>query len=293
MRIISLYGIASMPDHAASTFDRIALHRSERSLCALLSAFLKCGQHARVLETFLKAELVLGVAPGIASCNLLLRSLCEDGKVETARTMLDEMPQVDIISDIISYNMVLNGYLKQKNEELFEELLKELSNMKIDANVSTYNCRIGWLCGKGRSFEAEELFDVMVSKGIHPNFFSFNTLINGFCNEGNPCEAMRVFWRMQAMKSKGSSSASANYTTYIALLSCLVEKGEFDSALEICNLCLSKNWAPPFHFVKGLVHGLIKHSKVKEAKNVVEGMRRAVKGDSIEAWKNAEGEIAF
>ncbi|PKU79407.1 pentatricopeptide repeat-containing protein At1g61870, mitochondrial-like [Dendrobium catenatum] len=293
MRIISLYGGASMPDHAASTFDRIAVRRSERSLCALLSALLKCGQHARVLETFKKAERVLGVAPGIASCNILLRSLCEDGNVVAARNMLDEMPQSDLMPDINSYNMVLNGYLKEKKEEGFEELLQELTKKKMDANVSTYNCRIAHLCSKGRTFEAEELLDVMVSKGICPNVFSFNTLIDGFCNEGDACSAMRVFRRIHVMKNRDSSVASTNYTTYIVLLGCLVEKAEFDSALEICNLCLSKKWVPPFQAVKGLIHGLIKNSNVKEAKNVVEEMRRAVKGDSIEAWKNAEGEFAF
>ncbi|XP_020597219.1 pentatricopeptide repeat-containing protein At1g11630, mitochondrial-like [Phalaenopsis equestris] len=293
MRIISLYGRASMPDHAASTFDRINLRRSERSLCALLNAFRACGQHARVLETFQKAELVHGVAPGIASCNILLRSLCEDGKTEAARSMLDELPKRDILPDIISYNMVLNGYLKQKNEEGFEELLKELSKKKLDANVSTYNCRIAGLCDKGRSVEAEELLDVMTSKGISPNFFSFNSLIFGFCNEGNACAAMRIFRRMQELKSKYGSAASANSATYAVLLNCLVEKGEFHSALEICNLCLSKKWAPPFHAVKGLVHGLIKNSNVKEAKNVLEEMREAVTGDSIEAWENVEGEFSF
>ncbi|KAG0476006.1 hypothetical protein HPP92_012847 [Vanilla planifolia] len=293
MRIISLYGNASMPDHAASAFDRISSPRSDRSLCALLNALLKSGQHARLRDTFDKAEELLGVSPGIASCNVLLRSMCEDGKVADASALFDEMPKRGLTPDIISYNMVLHGYLKEGNQDGFDSLLKELSRRKLEPNVTTYNCRMASLCRRRKSFQAEDLLDVMLSRKIRPNRVSFNTLIDGFCKEGDASSAMRVYRRLQLMKNEDNSAASANFRTYVVLLCCLVEKGEFDSAFEICKLCLNIKWAPPFVVVKDLLQGLIKNSMEKKAKVIVNKMRQAVKGDAIDAWKKIEGELSF
>ncbi|PKA65184.1 Pentatricopeptide repeat-containing protein [Apostasia shenzhenica] len=292
-RIISLYGKSGMPDHAASAFNRFPSRRSERSLCALLNAFFKSHQHARLRETFNQAKEVLGVSPGIASYNVLLKSLCEDGNVAAARAMLDEMPKREMIPDIVSYNMVLNGYLKERNEEGFEELLKELSVRNLVANVSTYNCRIAWLCSKGRSFEAGELLDAVDSVGIQPNRVSFVTLIAAFCKNGEARAAMNAFRRMQAMKNGVSGSWLQNFTAYPVLISCLVEKEEFDSALEILKLCLRKNCLPPLAPVKDLIQVLIKKSRVKEAKDFVGKMRKAVRGDAIDAWRKIEGEFSL
>lgn len=293
MRMISLYGEASMPDQAAAVFHRIPPPRTDRALCALLNAFFMSGQRVRLHDTFENAESTLGVSPGIACSNLILKSLCENGEVSAARVMLDEMPQRGLTPDIISYNTVLNGYLKSKDGEGFEELLKEMSKKKLEADVVTYNCRMSVICEGGRSFEAEELLDVMISKGVRPNAASFNTLIDGFCKEGNSSSAVKVFRRMEKMKSDDSSAASANHTTYMLLLSFLVKKEEFDTALEIVELCFGRKWAAPFSSVKGLVQGLIKNSKVKEAKDVVKKMGRVVKGDSIAAWKKIESEFTF
>ncbi|XP_010906102.1 pentatricopeptide repeat-containing protein At2g18520, mitochondrial [Elaeis guineensis] len=301
VRLISLYSSASMPDHASRTFDRmpsLGVSRTEKSLSALLSAFLHNRRFDRLRDAFDRAPKEFGIVPGVVSHNILLQALCENGEVETARKMLDEMAEkkkdFGVEPDIVSYNTLLYGYLKKGDDDGFEEILKEIANRGLEPNVVTFNCRILKFCGKNESFKAEELLDVMVSKGIQPNLGTFNPIIEGFCKEGCTGSAVRVFKRMRMMKRmNGKEGVSPSPNTYIVLIRSLVEKGEFGEALMICKECLTKKLAPPFEVVKGLTDGLVKDSKVDEAKDVVTKMREILKGDAVDAWKNFEGALSL
>ncbi|XP_010935507.1 small ribosomal subunit protein mL103 (rPPR7) [Elaeis guineensis] len=296
IRLLSLYSDAGMLDHAVRTFDHIAAAgcpRSERSLCALLSAFLRHGRFDRLHESFDRVPRELGIAPGISCYNVLLDALCAGGEVEKAHNLLEEMPEKGVNPDIISYNTVLSGFLKKGDEARFDEVLKKITEKGLSPNVVTYNCRISALCGKGKSFEAEELLDVMVSKEVYPNRLSFKTLIDAFSKQGDVDSAMRVFKRMQDMKRNDGSGVSASFEMYMVLLHGLVGKGKLGPGVEVFKECLERKWAPPFETVRGLVDGLIKNSQVDEAKDVIAKMRKVVRGDAADAWKNVEGEFAL
>ncbi|XP_018674204.2 small ribosomal subunit protein mS78 (rPPR3a) [Musa acuminata AAA Group] len=291
LRLLSLYSEAGMPDHAFRTFEAmpgLGCRRTDRSLCALLSAFLKNDCVDRLQDVFDRAAVEFGIAPGIASYNVLLRALCSIDEVEKARALLDEMPDKGVEPDIICYNTVLEGYLKKGDYSGFDEFLKEFNRKKFSPNVGTFNCRIAALCAQGKSLQAEELLDVMQSKTIQPNRLSFNTLIDGFCKEGNMDSAMKVFERMKGFMRPDDTRVSPDFKTYTTLLEDLVEKGEFGKGVEICKECLKKKWAPPFETVKGLIDGLVKSSRVNEAKDVISRMGKGIKGDARDAWKKIE-----
>ncbi|WOL13374.1 pentatricopeptide repeat-containing protein [Canna indica] len=296
VRLLSLYADAGMLDHAVRTFEAmpgLGRQRSERSLCALLSAFLKNGRFDRLQDAFYRASKEFGITPGVSCYNMLLEALCSSNEVEKARTMLDEMPKKGTKPNIICHNSVLNGYLKKGDFAGFEEVLEEIKTKKFKLNVGTYNIKIAALCAQGKSFQAEELLNVMKSDGIEPSRISFNTLINGFIKEGNINSAMQVFERMKGTKMPKGSGISPNLKTYIMLLQGLVEEGEFEKAVGIYKECLNKKWPLPFQTVKVLIEGLAKNSQVDEAKYVIEWMRKAVRGKSIDDWRRMEEALSL
>ncbi|KAJ6835231.1 pentatricopeptide repeat-containing protein-like, mitochondrial [Iris pallida] len=296
IRIITLYSEAGMIDHAVRAFRRIpdsGLRYTERSLCAILTAFRKNRKHDLLLKTFQSAPEDLQISPGITSHNFVLNALCTNGDVAGARKMLDEMERKGTKPDLVSYNTLLTGYLKKGEESGFDDVLKEMVAKGLAPSVVTYNCRIGELCWKKRTSEAEELLDAMASKGVRPNRGTFNAIIDGFFKEGDVVAAMRVFKRMpRAKKEDGHGGASPNFDTYVLLIRSLVEKGEFLSGLEVFKECLDRKWAPPFKAVKGLVEGLKKEAQFNDAEYVVVKMRKAVKGDAVDAWKKVEGALS-
>jgi predicted thioredoxin/glutaredoxin len=75
------------------------------------------------------------------------------------------------------------------------------------------------------------------------------------------------------------------------LLEALVNKSMFGPALEVCKECLCNKWAPPFQAIKGLVQGLLKSRKAKQAKEVLAAMRKVVKGDAKEEWLKVEAQL--
>ncbi|RRT32094.1 hypothetical protein B296_00057311 [Ensete ventricosum] len=296
LRLLSLYADVGMLDHAVRTFEAmpgLGCRRSERSLCALLSAFLKNGLVDRLQEAFDRAPGEFGVAPGVASYNVLLRALCVSSEVEKARFLLDEMPERGIEPDIICYDTVLDGYLKKGDHAGFDEVLKEIDRKNLSPDTGTYNCRIGALCAKGNSLEAAMLLEEMKTNGILPDRISFNILIEGFRKEGNMESAMKVFERMKAAKRPDGGATSPNFKTYIVLLQGLVEKAEFEKAVEICRECLERKWPPPLETVRALLDGLTKSSRVEEADDVVARMRKAIRGDAREAWREIEAAVSL
>ncbi|KAG6503507.1 pentatricopeptide repeat-containing protein At1g61870, mitochondrial-like [Zingiber officinale] len=291
IRLISLYSDAGMIDHSVRIFEAIpslGCQRSERSLCALLLAFLENKKFDRIQEAIDRYAKEYSIVPGIASYNVLLKALCSSYKVDEAFALLDEMPAKGVEPDIVCYNTVLDGYFKMRDDSGFEKVLKEIGKKKLRQTMNTYNCRIAALCAKGKSSQAEGLLAVMQSDGVYPNTVCFNTLIGGFCKEGNVDSAMKVY---ESMKRTG---VSPDFSTYVALLNGFVKKGEFQKALGICKQCLDSKWAPPFAMVKDLVDGLIKSSQLDEAKDIIARMRgRITKGDSKDAWRKIEKGFAL
>ncbi|XP_074565491.1 small ribosomal subunit protein mL103 (rPPR7)-like [Curcuma longa] len=296
--LISLYSSAGMMDHAAAAFNRIpqVLGRSgsDKSLCALLFGYSRNRQFDLVIETFNGAPKQLDVVPGIGSYNVFLQTLCQKNDLETARNAIDEMAEKGITPDIISFNALLSGYLKNGEDDRFDEILKQISSAGLEPNIVTYNCRISKFCRDSETFKAEELLDVMVSKGIHPNLKTFSTIISGYSAEGNVNAALKVYKRMKTMKSRNKSEGvPPNADIYVVLVRGLVEKGEFGEALGICQECLNNKYELPFEVVKALIDGLVKNSRIDEAKDVVAKMRTIVKGFDIDAWNKLEGELSL
>lgn len=284
-----------MLDRAFRTFEQIPrTARTEKSFCALLTAFLRQRRFDQVRGLFDRIPSESGIVPGVAAHNIFLTALCHTGEMDDARKVLDEMPNKGLVPDIISYNAILSGYMKKGDKVGFEDALNEINNKGIAPNVVTYNLRMLNFCKRLESFKAEELLEVMISKGIRPYLSTFNTIIDGFCKEGNLESATRVFKRMKAMKrAKGEKGFLPNADTYVVLIRSLVDSGDFASAEQICRECLIRKYVPPFETLKALINRLVKDSKVTEAKDLVDKMRKVVKGSAVDSWTKLEAELPF
>ncbi|XP_062221415.1 small ribosomal subunit protein mS86 (rPPR1)-like [Phragmites australis] len=293
IRLISLYSAAGMPDHSLTAFNLVH-PPSDRALSALLSAYHDNRLYDRAVQAFNTLPDELSIKPGVVSHNVLLKSLVASGDVAAARAVFDEMPdKAGVQPDIVSCNEILKGYLNNSDDAAFNELLKEITapRRRLKPNVGTYNLRLAALCAKGRSFEAEELLDAMGAKGVLLNRVSFNTVVKGLCNEGEVGAAMALFKKMPEVRRQKGTGVPPNFETYNMLLEALVNKSVFGPALEVCKECLQNKWAPPFQSVKGLVQGLVKSRKAKQAKEIIMAMRKAVKGDAKEEWVKVEAEF--
>lgn len=230
----------------------------------------------------------LNVTPGVASNNLVLKSFVEENNDVVAALNWVEIMEKDnkVLPNIDSYNVLLKGYLKNNDLVGFDGVVKEVLNKGLDFNLASYNYRISRLCKSKECARAKKLLDDMVSKGVNPNSVSYDTIIDGFCRVGDLESAKKV---LESMLSDGYVSPCS--FPYYVLIRNAVKEGEFDLALEMCKETIRRRWIPPFEAMEGLVNGLVKMSRVEEAKEIVEKMKKRLKGPAVDSWGKIEAAL--
>lgn len=286
-----LYSSAGMTDQAMRTLDHVIQNKScdlsEKSLCAVLSVYLNNSLPEKVHEMFRCIPEKLGVTPTVVSHNLVLKAFVQQNDLQSARNWIEELyKDVKIVPNIDSYNILLGAYLKNGDSVGFDGIVKEISKKGLEFNLATYNYRISRLCKNKECARAKKMLDEMVLKGVNPNSAVYDMIIHGFCNVGDIESATKV---LQGMLADGYVSPSSR--TYYTLVRSMVKEGEFDSALETCREIIKRRWVPPFEAIDGLFRGLVNMSRVEEAKEVVEKMKKKLKGSALESWGKVEAAL--
>lgn len=283
-----LYSSAGMVDQAMRTLDRMLQTKcsniTEKSLCACLSVQLNNGLFEKTHELFDKMPQRLGVEPGVVSHNLILKTFVNQNRVDLARDWVQKMEKDGKVTpNIDSYNILLGAYWVNKDSNGFDGVLKEMMSKGLDPNVTTYVYRIAKMCKDKECVRAKKLLDEMISKGVNPNSATYNTIVRGFCKVGDFDSAKKV---LEGMLADGYAVPSSS--AYYALMRGAVKEGEFDLALEMCKEIMRRKWVPPFEAMEGLVNGLLKMSRMEEAKEVIEKMKRKLTGNAVESWAKIE-----
>lgn len=286
IRIIMLYSNARMLDHAIRTFDEIKPElKTVKSFCALLSACLENKKYDLVHSFAASIPSKTGIQPNIVVYNLVMRAFVAEGKDNKAIDLL-ETKMGDVKPNVASYNVLLTAYLKTGDKYMFRETFEEMKRKGLEPNLVTYNLRISMLCKDEECATAMKLIEEMMANGVKPNENSFNPIIDMFCKTGDFEAAMSVFESLYS-----HDALAPNVYTYMSLIPPLVNKGEFESALQLCKESIRKKWIPPFASMEGLVKGLVDLSMVDEAKEIVELMKKRLRGNATNRWTEVEAHL--
>ncbi|XP_058093607.1 small ribosomal subunit protein mS86 (rPPR1)-like [Magnolia sinica] len=282
---IILYGQAGMLDQAIHTFQHLdelgVPQRTAESLNALLYACLLNEDHDQLIRIFREFPKVYNISPDIKTYNRVIRSFCKSGKSTSAYAILDEMGQEGIKPNKTTYNILLSGLSLEGKHEEVEKVLEMMEKNDCCSGTSPHDAKIRSLCRAKKMHEAKALFDGIVSSGAKPDPVTYCHLIIGFCKEGDLEEAKRLF---DEMGEKGCEPGSGSYFTLIYYL---CQGGQFDTALRLGKECMEKDWWPCFSTMKLLVDGLVKDSKMKEAREIVGKLKERFP-KTAQMWKDVE-----
>ncbi|KAL4186179.1 hypothetical protein AMTRI_Chr09g32500 [Amborella trichopoda] len=290
IRLILLYSEAGMVDKALDTFyqmDELECPRSEKSFSATLSGLLSNKRFDDVHRLFDEIPSKFGISPTVFTYDIIIRAFCEEHLLDSAFEMLGKMEKIGIKPDVVSYNTLIDGFLRAGDQTRVDELLKEMTEKGCAPDLVTYNLRILGFCKDKESVKAQALLEEMRSRGIRPNSRSYNAVIFGFYKEGNLEEARRVY------ESIPKGDESPNSGTYFMLIQFEIEHGNYETALELCKKSIKRKWIPPFFTMKSLIDGLVKISKVDEAKAIVEEMKKKFSGSAADSWMKVETTISL
>nr|CAD1841141.1 unnamed protein product [Ananas comosus var. bracteatus] len=204
-RLISLYGAASMPSHAAALFRRLpslSAPRSALSFNALLTALADSSSSSSSSSSNPDALLAAfdqipaedpSIVPNLCSYNILIRALCAKPDLDAAFDVLSLMEQRGISPDLISFNTLLNGFFGHSRFPDGDKVWNLMRERNVEPDVKSFNAKLRGLVLEKRTEEAAELVDRMMRDGPKPDTSSFNAVIRGHCNIGNLEAAKTVF----------------------------------------------------------------------------------------------------
>ncbi|RWW24360.1 hypothetical protein GW17_00011357 [Ensete ventricosum] len=268
VRLISLYGKASMLAHAAATYHQLpalGTPRSVMSFNALLTAFADSGDVEGLVAAFRDIPAAdPTIVPDLISYNVLIRARCEKGDLDAALGTVDLMETNGISPDLITCNTLLHWSYEKKESSEAEKIWALMRMKNIEPDTKSFNTKLRWLVSEGRTTEAANLVDQL----NQPDAFSFNALIKGYCQEGNLEEAKRLF------SDFAKNQCTPNKGTFEIIIPYLCEAGELDLALKCCYDSMSRQCFVEAAVFQKVVNGLAKCSRMDEATKLVDVGRK-------------------
>ncbi|KAK2982045.1 hypothetical protein RJ640_017396 [Escallonia rubra] len=146
--------------------------------------------------------------------NTLIHMYANCGHFDTARKLLDDMSQ----RDVISWNAILSAYVDVGLVELARGLFDEMP----ERNLESWNFMISGYVGGGLVEEARRVFDEMPVR----NVVSWNAMITGYAHAGGFDELLVLFEEMQKGNVKPDSYTLVNVLSACARVGAL-SQGEW------------------------------------------------------------------
>ncbi|CAL9081493.1 unnamed protein product [Musa acuminata var. zebrina] len=287
--VVASYASAGMLDQALRTLDeipRLGSPRTAISLNALLSALnhspRRFGRRRLVPELFADLRRKLSIAPDAVSYGILAKNHCLAGEAKKAVPIIKEMEEKKIEVTAVIYTTILDSLYKEGKPQEAERLWKEMNTKGIQPDLPAYNVRVMYRASHGKPKEVLELIGEIKSAGLKPDIITYNYLMACYCSHGRFEDAKKVY---RELEEKG---CVPNSSTCKSLVLALCKKGDFGGGLDVFMDSMKHGKLPDLGSVKLLVEGLVKASKLRDAKRVVGGLKKKFPEDFVGEWKKLE-----
>ncbi|KAL5989976.1 hypothetical protein ACLOJK_010871 [Asimina triloba] len=254
-RLIKIYSnIAGNPEQAIKTlFQMPNFHcwPTVKTFNFVLNMLVDSKQFDVVHEIYLAAS-HLGITVDTCCFNILIKGLCQCGKLDAAFALLSELPKQGCKPNTKTYSTLMHCLCKHDRVSEAFELLESMERKGCYPDTITFNILISGLCKQRKVDYAMELLDKMRLKGCKPNSGSYQALLYGLLNCGDFVKAKDFF---SQMLSEGMLPSFLSYKVLIEgllqqyLLYCFLAAHVSVASLHIiCSNNAFKQWPPDHDF---------------------------------------------
>ncbi|RDX60604.1 Pentatricopeptide repeat-containing protein, mitochondrial, partial [Mucuna pruriens] len=180
-------------------------------------------------------------------CNFFISRLCQEGKIDDARKVFDEIPE----RDVGLWTTMITGYIKRG---MIREARKLFDRFDAEKNVVTWTAMVSGYIRFNQVKEAERLFYEMPLR----NVVSWNTMIDGYARNGLTQQALDLFRRMP----------DRNVVSWNTIITALVQCGRIEDAQRLFYQMKERDvvsWTT-------MVAGLSKNGRVEDARALFDRM---------------------
>ncbi|CAJ1955090.1 unnamed protein product [Sphenostylis stenocarpa] len=270
VRIISLYGLAGMTDHALRTFHHARGPRTVKSFNAALKVLALSPKLDSILEFLSLVPPLYNIQLDVFSINIAIKAFCDLGKLQEAYLFMVDSENKGISPDAITFTTLISAFYKSKSCEIGNGLWNRMVLKGCMPTLATFNVRIQFLVNNRRAWDANKLMDLMQKLGVEPDEVTFNLVIKGFCVASYLDMAKRVY---SALHGKGCKPNAKIYQTMIHYL---CKSRDFDLAYTMCKDSMTKNWFPDVYTICMLLEGLKGSDQIAKAIVIMTLVRKRI-----------------
>ncbi|CAH9116083.1 unnamed protein product [Cuscuta epithymum] len=165
----------------------------------IIKGLCNCGKldsAFQVLEEFPKQN----CRPTVRTFSTIMRALCDRGCVEDAYGLLERMRKEGVDPDTITFNILISGFMKQGRVEEGIEVFMKLMHKGCDPNGGTFQEVLYGLLSTKRFVDAIGFMGMMIEKGENPSFKSYKLAIHGLCDQNLTAQ---LDWLLKQMVRHG------------------------------------------------------------------------------------------
>ncbi|EOX90638.1 Pentatricopeptide repeat-containing protein, putative [Theobroma cacao] len=171
--------------------------------------------------------------PKAVDRSLTILGFCEEGSIEDAKRVYDQMAGEGGIPSVLVYDCLICGFCLKGCVRNAVELMNEMVGCDYFPVASTFNAVISGFCTQGKFGSALKLMEDMVGRGCIPDRGSYSPLINALCMKGDIQKAVMLLLQML------QKSIIPDDLTWNSVLVCLSQEREWlksKKALHVNNL---------------------------------------------------------
>ncbi|RAL39236.1 hypothetical protein DM860_002769 [Cuscuta australis] len=304
--LIKFYGDVDELESAIDLFLRIPRFRctpTVKSLNALLSVLCKNELGLKNIPEILKKSELMNVQIDGSSYGLLIRALCEIGKVNYAVEIFYYLVECGVDTDGKLCSLILSAMCEQNGCDEFDivgfleetkklgvspkrldfyyamrflgkkgkgkEAAKVLKMMQIDGimpDIKCYNLVLEVLVLEGNYEKVDKLFDELLVLGLVPTLSTFTIYINGLCKQNKVEEAIKMFASMEEVGCR------PDFNTYNVLLETLCGNGMLNEAREVLGQMRLKGVQMNCRTYEFQINSLLRNGETDEACEMLHDM---------------------
>lgn len=229
---------------------RYHLQPDSCSYNVIIKSYFKAGRSKEGFDSIEYMDSSLECRPNIVTYNITVDFFCQQGRMEEARRVFDEIHQVGLSYNTISYNVLLNGYVKAgRIDEAFSVYSKLMAN---NDNSSCHGHVKNW-----------------------PDCYTYNILVAGyykFRKEHEVDMLLNDVLRLEIFSGNSSSSAT---TEFEVIISRLCWDGKLDEARIVLTQIVDDGEIPSILAFNAVIAGYGRIGCLEEASEVYCVMRKA------------------
>ncbi|KAG9454566.1 hypothetical protein H6P81_007470 [Aristolochia fimbriata] len=254
--------------------NRWEVNAQVQSFNMLISALCKVKRSDLAVEVF--EEMTRQCCfPDRDTYKILMKGLCEEGKLEVATHLLYSMfwriSRKGSGADIVVYRILLKTLCDHREIEVANDILNKVLRKGLKAPKSYYRkLDIAGAFAEGRSLEEiKGLINVALVKCGVPSVASYSAMIVDFYSEGKIADGDNLF---DEMRQRGFT---ASPTLYEAKIKALCGDGRVDEAADVLEKeMVEGNCVPTANIYKILIEYLCKNGKSREAVSFLDMAKR-------------------